>query len=319
VPPTLTIGPETNAPPGQIQIDLPRPQKGGHTQHLLATLFGEIWRRTDQWLPSPVIQELALDLELTRSATSTGLSRLSGRGVLEQSSSGRRSFYRVTQAARERLDIGFEKIASFGAPGPGWNGRWTVVAFSIPESDRALREVFRARLKWLGFASLYGALWVSPRGDIREIEAACHSFGVADFMVCHVDETTRLGKDPVTAWDLKEAAAPYLPFIDEYSPWLERVDAGISPKEAFATRIALVNQWRTFPWNDPDLPAELLPDHWPLPSARQLFLSLYDALLPGTREHVETRLRAVDPDLVPTIRVASIPLDQPSHTAYSTT
>ena len=47
---------------------------------------------------------------------------------------------------------------------------------------------------------------------------------------------------------------------------------------ALVTRIHLVHSYRKFPFSDPDLPAELLPDDWPGTRAHDLFLALYEAL-----------------------------------------
>ncbi len=94
------------------------------------------------------------------------LSRLAARGVLENDGGGRASRYRFTSAARERLVVGNQQVTEFGGdPSASWDHRWTAVAFSVPETDRDIREAFRARLRWLGFAPpIYGALWFSPPG-----------------------------------------------------------------------------------------------------------------------------------------------------------
>ncbi|MEO3842923.1 hypothetical protein [Streptomyces sp. B22F1] len=43
-----------------------------------------------------------------------------------------------------------------------WDGRWTLLAFSVPETRRADRHALRTRLGWAGFAPLRSGLWVSP-------------------------------------------------------------------------------------------------------------------------------------------------------------
>ena len=42
-----------------------------------------------------------------------------------------------------------------------------------------------------------------------------------------------------------------------------------------------MDAWRAFPWSDPDLPAELLPEAWPRTEARELLVRLYDGLADG--------------------------------------
>jgi hypothetical protein len=64
------------------------------------------------------------------------------------------------------LAEGRDRIMAFGTRSEPWDRRWTVAAFSVPEARRALRHVLRTRLLWLGFASLYDGMWVSPHDSV---------------------------------------------------------------------------------------------------------------------------------------------------------
>jgi phenylacetic acid degradation operon negative regulatory protein len=44
-----------------------------------------------------------------------------------------------------------------------------------------------------------------------------------------------------------------------------------SPAEAFVAQVEMVQEWRRFPFLDPDLPAELLDHGWPGPRAAATF------------------------------------------------
>jgi phenylacetic acid degradation operon negative regulatory protein len=68
------------------------------------------------------------------------------------------------------------------------------------------------------------------------------------------------------AWQLDELAADYQRFVDEFMP----LDVG-HPAAAFAALVRLVDAWRRFPFRDPELPADLLPDRWIGRRARSLF------------------------------------------------
>lgn len=281
-----------------IAVDFPRPQKGANTQHLMVTMLGEFWRTTERWLPVQVILELAAGLGVTRSAATTALSRLAARGVLENDGAGRLSQYRFTASARTRLQVGFEQIAAFGDPSRPWDKRWTAIAFSIPETSRDIRDTFRARLRWLGFAPLYGALWVSPRDRLEEAHQVCSAFGIEDFLVFRLADADLRGKDMATAWPLQDTACRYDPFIEKYSAVIRSLRRGsIAPSEAFRLRVEVMDEWRAFPWEDPGLPYELLPAEWPLAAARRTFLEVHAGTAEPTRRHLGGILTAAAPDL----------------------
>lgn len=290
-----------------MAIDFPRPLKGPSSQHQLVTLLVDYWFTSDAWLPSRLIAALAADLGITPSASATALSRLASRGVLEQSSAGRTSRYRITEGARKRLRGGLEQVSAFGEQSQHWDGSWTVIAFSIPETSRDVRELFRSRLRWRGFAPLFGAVWVSPRDHSAELETTCEAFGVDDYVIFRTADSTLRGKRLIDAWSPQEFREQYQPFIDRFRPWLERLDAGtVAPADALRVRTELMDAWRAFPWSDPDLPAELLPEAWPRTEARELLVRLYDGLAPAALAYVEETVAREAPELAGSGRAVSV-------------
>lgn len=292
---------------GPAAVDFPRPQRGGTSQHLLVTLLGEFWRKTDLWLPARAIVRLAEDVGLTRPAVTTALSRLAGRGVLENDGGGRASRYRFTAAARDRLVIGAAQVAEFGDPLVRWDRRWTAVAFSVPESEREIREAFRARLKWLGFAPVYGALWFSPRDRMAQVREIAEGYGVEDFMAFRVEDDGFEGRRPV----IIDTAAPprrYAEFAAANEVRLERLRSGaLDARGGFCARVEVMDEWRSFPWDDPGMPYELLPADWPLLRARETFVEVYKATAPLAEAHVQAVLDELAPEARAGVVVPSAP------------
>src|SRR3954454_20947006 len=288
--------------------NFPRPLKGSSTQHLLITVLTEAWSDSTAWIPSRLLLALAADLQVTPSAATTALSRLASRGVLEQSNAGRTSRYRFTANARERLTAAVDRVFTFGTTTRTWDQHWTVIAFSVPESSRDVRELFRNHLRWRGFAPLYGALWVSPWESAESLEASCRTFGVTDFVIFRTGDPEFRGKRLIDACPLDELAELYQPFIDRFAPWVERNAAGqITPEEAVRVRVQAMDTWRTFPYGDPDLPLELLPDRWKLTEARTLFWDLYTGLADLALERIRQLASLHAPELEADLRLLPPP------------
>jgi phenylacetic acid degradation operon negative regulatory protein len=187
----------------------------------------------------------------------------------------------LTDRAQRTLDEGARRIFSFAAADTHWDGRWSVVAFSVAETDRDRRHVLRSRLRWLGFAPLYAGVWVSPERDLERVARAIDELGIEDATLLRAEALPRRGQGsgPLRAWSLEDLRRRYETFIRRFSPHRGRLRAGrIAPREALLDRTRLMDAWRAFPREDPDLPAEFLPRGWPRRRARELFLEVYDGL-----------------------------------------
>jgi phenylacetic acid degradation operon negative regulatory protein len=287
-------------------VDFPRPQRGNASQHVLVTMLAEFWRKTDLWLPARVVVRLAEDVGLSRSAVTTALSRLAARGVLENDGGGRASRYRFTSAARERLVVGNQQVTEFGDPSTGWDHRWTAVAFSVPETDRDIREAFRARLRWLGFAPIYGALWFSPRDLVARVSETAEGYNVDDFMAFRVEDSALEGRRPVLV-NSEELPARYADFAKRNQNRLRTLrQQDEASGEVFRMRIETMDEWRAFPWDDPGMPYELLPPEWPLRQARSTFIEVYNGTTEGSEQYLRRVLTELAPEAVPGISMSRI-------------
>jgi phenylacetic acid degradation operon negative regulatory protein len=80
-------------------------------------------------------------------------------------------------------------------------------------------------------------------------------------------------------WDLGGLGRDYADFVDRLGALPPAaVLAALPGPDALRLRIGLVSAYRTFPFRDPDLPAELLPEGWPGPRAQDLFVAAHDTL-----------------------------------------
>jgi phenylacetic acid degradation operon negative regulatory protein len=258
-------------------------------QDLLFTLFGEFLLHQPEpvWVGSLIT--LLQQLGATPGATRTALSRMQARGWLAAERAGRRSYYALTARGRRLLEEGEARIYRPARAGE-WDGEWTLVAYSLPEERRAVRDQLRLRLSWLGFGSLGNGLWITPhevaervREIARELDA---ERAVQLFRARHLGHAT---PEQLVAecWDLPAVNVRYEAFIrrhvDTFRGLRAAGAAGLTPREAFVRRFELVHEYRDFPLLDPFLPRALHPRDWAGECSLALFQA-YHALLEASSE-----------------------------------
>ena len=183
---------------------------------------------------------------------------------------GRRTAWALTARGTALLEEGTARIYGFMREPHAWDGRWLVLTVSIPESQRKLRHRLRTQLTWLGLGSPYSGLWVSPdAASVDEVNGVVAELGLQGQAFAWVGPSAGIGDEKVlveAAWDLADVEKRYLRFLDEFA-----ARRASSASEAFAAQVELVQEWRRFPFLDPDLPRELLDHDWPGPRAAALF------------------------------------------------
>lgn len=296
--------PALRALPPHPEVDLPRSQEGPQPQRLLTTLLGDHWHGRREHLPSAALVALLADFDVTTVGARAALSRLARRGVLESSKVGRHTYYGLTAQASDVVSATVQRLRAFGERHEQWDGRWTVVAFSLPEDQRDVRHTVRSRLRWLGFAPLYDGMWVSPRPVAEPARRVFAELGVlsSTVLTTTVDARRSDPRPPMAAWDLTELRGQYEEFVTDTAALRDRARAGrVTGAQALAARMALLGAWWRFSSLDPDLPLDLLPEHWPRRAARGLFAETYDALGPPAAERVRSVVAASAPELAPLV------------------
>lgn len=265
------------AQPGEpVRPAMSRRQQVGaaSARSLLLTLLGEyvLPHGGAAWTSTLV---RALDgLGVEEKSARQALARTAADGWIGSERTGRRVRWVLTAPGRRLLTEGAERIYSFGAPRPAWDGRWLVVMATVPESRRRLRHQLRTKLTWAGFGSPAPGMWISPH-PARAPEAleTMRELGLDNSAFSFHGEFGGIGSQREMvdqAWDLAEIAAQYEGFLDEF--------AGLRPSpgtEVVLAQVRLVHEWRRFPFLDPQLPTELLPPRWIGDRAAKVFTRLH--------------------------------------------
>ncbi|MEU4746778.1 PaaX family transcriptional regulator C-terminal domain-containing protein, partial [Actinosynnema sp. NPDC023658] len=290
-------------------VRLPRRQAGNSPQGLALTLLADYTLRTRGRLPSAAIVALLAESGVSHAGARTTISRLARRGVLEGSRQGRNSSYRLTDPAALFLAVGGRAIVASGDDGP-WDGKWTLIAFSLPQDEVARRRGLRSRLRWMGYAPLYDGLWISPLDLAGKVEAQLTELtlgAITVFRARHVDLGASVGREPLDAWDTAAIARQYESFIERWSPLAAEVRAArITGAEAVRARTEVMDTYRRLPILDPHLPIELLPPGWLRSPARDLFAAVYDGLAAPAEEHVRAIASRFDTEVLSDIRAHTV-------------
>jgi len=206
-------------------------------------------------------------------------------GLFERRGEGRDAVFPATDAGRAALEVTQQRhLLAYAqdAAGRGWDGRWRVVAFAIPESSRSARDRFRDNLLTLGGAALQPGVYVSPHPWENEVAADAERLGItghvslltsADLDVGGVTDPRQLA---ARLWDLEAVAEAYRRFIDTYAEVPRRLeemrDRGerLSEHDFLPGALHIAIRFNDCFERDPLLPPELLHKPWPGREARDL-------------------------------------------------
>lgn len=233
-------------------------------------------------LPGSWFVEALGSLGIEEQAVRQTLFRLERTGVLRSEKEGRVKWYRAARVTESVLAVGRNRVAV--ATDVGWDGQWTLVHFRVGEEDRDGRDRIRDLLRVEGFGSLGPGLYLHPRDRTAHIESGAKELGLSNrlhiFRGAHVagPEVALLVND---LWDLAAIAARYRKFVRRYARIAEQPASRWTPQEAFAVRFAFMFEYFRITWDDPALPAELLPEEWPAEAARVVANTLTQTLMTG--------------------------------------
>jgi phenylacetic acid degradation operon negative regulatory protein len=242
---------------------------------LLLTVLGEFVLPRNEPVWTQVLIDVLGRLGVEAKSARQALARTAAEGLLASDRAGRRVRWSLTEQGHRLLSDGARRIYGFGGATRPWDGRWLVLLVSVPETRRQLRHRLRTRLAWAGLGSPAPGVWLTPdpskQDEVAEVIADLGLGAVTSSFVGPFAEIGTPRQLVEQAWDLAEVEAAYEEFLDTFAD-----AAPVDPAEILTHQIHLVHAWRRFPFLDPKLPAELLPDGWAGARAAALFDALHD-------------------------------------------
>ncbi|OQA51965.1 MAG: hypothetical protein BWY43_00721 [candidate division WS2 bacterium ADurb.Bin280] len=160
-------------------------------------------------------------------------------------------------------DLGYEFLnsilSSLHKSTEHWDGKWRIVYFSTPESQRSKRDKFRRELEIMGFRPIIKGLWFSPLPLIEAAQIAQKKCQMTDMAVMIETSIVQGISDEMIekAWDFDKSRKLFNEFINLSQRLLENKETQKTQVKQLIFHFALILA------GEPRLPIELLPKDWP--------------------------------------------------------
>ncbi|MEV0093982.1 PaaX family transcriptional regulator C-terminal domain-containing protein [Streptomyces sp. NPDC050738] len=264
-------------------------------QTVMLTFLGNYVLGGDICVYSGSIIEVFRRVGVGEHATRSTLTRMVNRGLLHRRREGRRMYFGLTDRATAILRDGENRVWKRGAVNDEWDGTWTLLAFSLPESSQRQRHDLRSRLTWAGFGPLIGGLWIAPGpADVTAITGDPEFGAYVSVFRSTADPATDIDALVHSAWDLATPAAGYRDFLDR---WADFAAGAAAPDlDELATKLRLLTEWLQIVRADPYLPVRHLPADWPAAAAEDVFRRADARVDSLARAQAERLLETVPPN-----------------------
>ncbi|ATX64750.1 PaaX family transcriptional regulator C-terminal domain-containing protein [Roseinatronobacter bogoriensis] len=254
------------------ELTLSQPIRAGS---FIVTVFGDVIepRGGEVWIGNLI--EFCAPFGISETLIRTAVSRLVSAQQLVGLRKGRRSYYRLTEAARAEYRQAADII--YGQPD---DREWRLLFFAEASSTLQIEA-----LGLHGYVSLNDHFAFGPaRGAIPETALAltASAVGAPDYL-------QDLG---ATLWNLDALGQDYEGFLTLASQIGNMRD--LSPPDALHARVLLVHAFRQIILRDPRLPCAALPPDWAGQRARRVFAQLYLDLSDAADSHVAANFHSSD-------------------------
>jgi phenylacetic acid degradation operon negative regulatory protein len=251
----------------------------------LFDLYGDYLRPHGGRAPVSALVRLLAPLGIASPAVRTAVSRMVRQGWLHPLRLSTGPGYLLTPKAVHRLDEAAARI--YRTRRHEWDGRFDLVVIDMPV-QRAERGKLGANLNFLGYGAIDSGTWVAARPN-DDVDGVLDEAGVRyeRFSARHAGGGTGAVALVGRAWDLAAVGTAYQAFVRQLRPVVGGIGVDSDDEQAYAARFTLVHAWRTFLFRDPQLPAALLPEHWPGITAAEFFDRHASRLRPAADRYVE--------------------------------
>jgi phenylacetic acid degradation operon negative regulatory protein len=278
-------------------------------QQLIVTIYGLYGRGSGDALPVSVLISMLGTLGYDAPGVRSSVSRLKAKGVLKSVRRDGVAKYELSDSVMDVFREGDRRIFAPERATP--LDAWVMAVFSVPESLRNRRHQLRTELSALGFGCVASGVWIAPHQILDQARERLASRGLMQYV--DLFKSDYLFDGPMRPkiaewWDLQAIDEQFGEFLALYDGagevWSGLV--GDNPEAALAESTAALRRyafqfyvpmltvWRRFPYRDPNLPLEYLPENWRGPLVRQTFQAIHRLAAPLAAAYAEELIHGRD-------------------------
>ena len=253
---------------------------------LVFDLYGEYFRYMGGSVKLGALTELMAVFGVESATVRVVMARLRKEGWFDSTKNGREVSYTLNEKSWRLLDDGRSRI--FERHFDDWDRTWTQALVDENTLSREQRKRIQTAMNWHGFGNYGSAVWFSPHDREKQLREMLSGEDELKIQFLR-SQTAGLTTDRTIAngcWDLAELGVDYQSFIEEFQPRLASFRRGLAGKDALVERMKLVQNYRRYPFRDPDLPDSLLPPGWRGRAAHEIFIECHDELRANATEFV---------------------------------
>ena len=186
------------------------------------------------------------------------LGRLEGLHYIERIQLNDEDFFILTEKGDTVLAT---IIANLPTKPPEWDGKWRMILFDIPESQRTIRQMVRLKLIDLGVRMLQSSVWITPYEEVAAHFRQFISNETWNKRV-HIFESRQRDANPINVaqlWNLSSLEYEYkalFTYLNKTYKSLEKSPVPSYDAKCLIVQLALVAK------KDPHLPQDLMPPRW---------------------------------------------------------
>ena len=260
-----------------------QPVLGSSARSQLLTVLGELVGSDGPSVWTSALLHVLTGLGLEPQTVRQAIARAARDGWIAGEKFGREVCWTVSASGAELVDDVRRRAESLGTLGEAWDGQCLILMVSVPQRQKAVRKRLYNALSWAGFGNPMPGCWASPHLDrADEVKRVIRALDLQDSTIGFIGGTFDAGLDDAEivrrAWDLDYASAQYEKLIATF----ENLEPETEDDLLF-NYVALVHEWQQFPYLDPQLPENLLPE-WIGRRANNVFVGLREKWVDGAHE-----------------------------------
>ena len=140
----------------------------------ISDMGGEVYYN---WKSTPISYKGFRVSGYNRGKTYKGFKNLQNRGILTQISSDKYKFTKKGQIWVKKSLLNFHRLNK-----TKWDSKWRVIIFDIPQELHNKRNLFRDKLRSMGFYMIQKSIFVFPYPCDKEVSECCNRIRISDYV-----------------------------------------------------------------------------------------------------------------------------------------